>query len=821
MIELANSLFLWAGLLAAGIPVWVHLRQRHRPRELWWGAMQFLEEVLRRRQRWWRLRDVLLLLLRIMSLGALGMMFARPFVSQQLNSWGVWSITAILILGWGLLGSAPAAVGRWRWGMAALGLICVLLSGSMLYRPLGVRGSERPAQQGYGQHGLVLDNTLSMATRDLTGTRWEACLRRARQILEQAPDDSRWFLQPLVNVEGTLPESALPPREALSWLDKIPLTHATSTLSEMHLQLNAQDLHGTSIDSLSIISDFQQTQWSAVAWEQIQKKTPQVRLFPCAADDRGNVWVSELNVENGVAFSQTTSLITARLHTRGIHEPVDVRITLQIDTQPVAVQTVRLEPAQDRLLEFHHTFVMPQHDNQAQPQLVTLKIECFQPEHDHLVEDNSMAVLVPVFPRFPILFVDQLGSAENVGQQRLGETYVLRKLLIPEPTRSDPWASTEVPRALRPEELTHEKLNEARLVMVAGVASLSPETHQLLLTFVEQGGAVVILAGGDFDPAQWQASCWNDGQGLLPVPVKTEPWGRTPSEQHLPQPFFVDTAELWHDFFVLPGEDRQLIPEVFRATPFFKAVEVDIASVSAGLIRPRQSTARGDTNRSSAPQILAWFQQPQIPWVVTCRRGSGQVVFFTSGVTSDWNLLRSSAALYVFPRVVFGLLRSPWEAFNAACGQRVVTPWKLPGHWRFRWQPPSGQGRPLHPVALDAQTTGLLVRDTWHQGVYRLEAWQLRHDPQASSPEPAADLVLRWAIRAPAQESDLTPLDMTQTFPIGVQVIAPAETFDAALLTHSGQELWQRWWWCLWWCCWGELLFLGLMRRTRLHQKQA
>ena len=78
----AASIFL-AGLIAAGVPIAIHLLARQRTRVLGWGAMEFLKEsVSSASARRNRLRDILLLVLRTLAILFLVLTFAQPLASH-------------------------------------------------------------------------------------------------------------------------------------------------------------------------------------------------------------------------------------------------------------------------------------------------------------------------------------------------------------------------------------------------------------------------------------------------------------------------------------------------------------------------------------------------------------------------------------------------------------------------------------------------------------------------------------------------------------------------------------------------------------------
>src|SRR5579863_2846102 len=78
-----GPVFLW-GLPLVAIPIAIHLLHRRRQDVIRWGAMQFLIEGQSRRRKFWRLDDLLLMLLRAGLVLALVLALARPIVRTSL-----------------------------------------------------------------------------------------------------------------------------------------------------------------------------------------------------------------------------------------------------------------------------------------------------------------------------------------------------------------------------------------------------------------------------------------------------------------------------------------------------------------------------------------------------------------------------------------------------------------------------------------------------------------------------------------------------------------------------------------------------------------
>ena len=249
-----------------------------------------------------------------------------------------------------------------------------------------------------------------------------------------------------------------------------------------------------------------------------------------------------------------------------------MQATLLIDGAEVASQAVELSPGQEREIEFSYQF-----DQQADPlkpgsAVATVVVHSESPSMDQLPADNRQQIVVPIVASLTVVFVDQFGDEENLEKGKIGETYALRHLMAPRSSSDKSQRRLIHVEHVRPEQLTQELLETARLVVVAGLERPEETMVALLRDFVRQGGPLVILAGGNFDAAAWNERGWLAGRGILPTPLEAKPLGYTPDEapQQL-QPFYASFASMQHDFFLIEGEDaRAAESSLFESTPFFK-----------------------------------------------------------------------------------------------------------------------------------------------------------------------------------------------------------------------------------------------------------
>jgi len=346
-----------------------------------------------------------------------------------------------------------------------------------------------------------------------------------------------------------------------------------------------------------------------------------------------------------------------------------------------------------------------------------------------------------------------------------------------------------------------------------------------LRQYVEQGGSLVLGAGGGFDPAAWTAGAWNDGMGILPAPLKPTPVGGLPGTAAA-QPFQLDVRSLVHEYFLVEQTPREELDELYRLPYFFKAVEADVEPLTiANMVR--QVAARLEKDRGAiaetrdelqprwllwsnaeealedqtpGPEALAERTRPhvlgsftnQVPFLVERNIGRGRVLFVSTGVFRQWNTLTSVNTVVLFDRIFRDLLERTLPKRNLASTERVVVP--VPAELRearFTLTDPAGGQQWVSVDALGSDRYGIVVRNLPHRGFYRIAAAGTQPGPGPAANPP--DVLV--AVNGPAQESELKTLDEAglRERMEGAQYrwIAGEESIRLLSAQLAGEELWK------------------------------
>jgi hypothetical protein len=736
---LLPSLVAWpfavAGLLAAAGPLIIHLLNRRRFRVVQWAAMEFLRQAVKRQRRILQLRDLLLLLLRTAAVLLVGLALAQPFFSRGQEAYD---------------GSAP--------------LHCV----------------------------LVIDNSLSMSYETLEGTLLDEAKQWARQLIERLPGDSRVSVIPLCGSRWGSSPDALTKDDAFTAIQQIEIVDRTASVQRaVNEARRACQTEPHLAKRVIFLSDQQASNWAGLSVDQLAELPP-LQVIEIGPRERENTWISDFRLQDGVADIETPAVFQVALRHLGRGPRENLQVTLAVEDIEVASKVVTLEPGSGaREVTFSHTFqgYRPE-SGRTVPVPVRVSIT-----PDRLPGDDHRSLVVPVVSSLPVVFVDQYGAAsEDVRKNRLGETRPLRRLLAPVTSRSTADSQSIRLRHVTLAQLDRSLLEDARLVVIAGVADPSGSVP-LLREYVQQGGQLLIAAGGrpdprsnsGFDPVLWTSSAWLDGAGILPAPLLPELLGQLPEQAgDSLQPFRLALDSLAASRnFQLAGVDEADLRGLYAEPLFFQAVRSDLSAERVA---------------SAQPRVLARFDDPDAsPYLIEANVGDGSVLFVASGLLPEWNTLATTNAVLILDRILRSMIRTTLPVWNFSTADRITLPLPTPDR-EIR----AVLQRPGEPPVSETLDVGFIGREQWGlsvaqpltRGIYKITALRAGTDHRVVSAETVWEIPL--AVNGDGGESDLQSLtreQFEQRVPLAnVRWIGPGEPISLAGGQIRGQD---SWWWLI------------------------
>jgi hypothetical protein len=868
MLSFDASSFAIAGAIAAAGPIIIHLLNRRRFKTVSWAAMDFLREALERNRRVLHFRDILLLALRVLAVVLFGLVLARPFFKGSAAGalWHAVLLAFCLALTFGAgIAFATSSKSQGRTRLAATGVLLLGLIGSAfgavgIARQSSANGEAAANARAPVHAVLIIDNSRSMGVEALGGTLLDRAKGKAVEFIDSLPPESRITVLPLAGAEDqSFTLNAYPNKEdARRQLERVKLvdTEGSVRYGLEQAQQACQQMPDLPTKRVVLITDLQANQWQSGVAPELLKQLTGMQVVDVTTTSAANVFVSKLHLEDGLASAEVPCRLLARIEASSATPtrdatPFEAQVRLLIDGTEVASQSVELSPGQSREVEFTHQFDVVADPLKPGSAVATVVVQSERQSSDQLPSDNYQQIVVPIVASLPVVFVDQYGDDENLEKNKIGETYALRHLMAPRSSSDKSQRRLIHIEHVRPEQVTQELLESARLVVIAGVERPDEGLVSILREFVQQGGPLVILAGAHFDSVAWQERAWLDGRGILPAPLDAKALGVTPEEApQQVQAFFARFASMHHDFFLVDGEDPQSLASLFEATPFFKAAKVEVTGTSLEAMQKAElqrlteeksfleqyasrqsarsteqtasardaeedrkyraiepawwnwrspmplvdrSLAPADLAKRGMPRVLATFDKNDMPFAIERSIGAGRVVMFTSGVSSNWNLLRGSGAMYMFHRTFCQLMEATLPVRNFHAGQKIAVPMERRNNQRLTVTRPSGQREPLNLEAIGSDVSGVLIRRPVVAGTYLIAAE--RADDSAPGSAAASIDEIPLAVNGAEAESILLTIpvaDLQQK--LGheyVRVLTADEPIQVEGGTRRGQDLWK------------------------------
>ncbi|MCE9604530.1 MAG: VWA domain-containing protein [Planctomycetia bacterium] len=823
MPSFSLGMFALAGVAAAAGPIIVHLMNRRRFCTIDWAAMQFLREAVRQSRRVLHIRDLLLLILRVACLLLFGFAMARPyFTSTGGGSFGA--------------GEPIHAV-------------------------------------------LLIDDSLSMAYRSTQGTLLDDARSKCRSFIEELPSGSRVAIIPVCadpsrySLDPTATkQSALEALDAVETVDRKAGLNAALDLAQAALR-RLPDMPNKRV---VFVTDGQRVNFPA---EEATKRLVDeasglggdVQVLTLNAGPTDNAWLSDLRAVDGAAVAGADADFLAVVRYEGAARRADVQVSFTVDGKLMQTRVVDLEPNQRREVLFTHRFETA--PSAESPRFAVVEVGL---SDDRLPDDNQRQTVVPLVSGLSILYVSEHGPSKGEAgrnESAAGRGLWIQRLLAPVVERGDVQPKLVRISHIAASTLTADQLQDARLVVMAGVRTPG-ERVPLLREYVEQGGRLLITAGEEFDPAAWHDNAWLDGAGILPAPLA--PKAMNVSERVPIKPLRLDARTLGHRYFQIEDAPSDELTDLYAAPVFFAAVAADpstdaVAKLTATetkriadrrererlavaarlvvlppgkeppppppapLVRLNWPEPPADTDHDRTPEELAVRTVPTVigrfdngmPLFIERAIGRGTILFCSTGLQSSWNTLTMSRAVVVLDRAVRSLLERTLPQRNFDTSQTALVALRPLGSGTYlQLVRPGDRREPIVVDALGDDKYAVVLRDLSRRGVYRIIAQRTDTGSTGDVNEQTLwDLPL--AVAGPEQESYLKSLGRDEALP-GIEVahvrrLNREEDLSVAGATISGQNLWKWLMSAVLVCLVAELAVIRFMRpatRTLLPARE-
>ncbi len=270
--------FLWA-LLALAIPIIIHLFYFRRFKKVYFTNVRFLKEVKEETSARRRIRNLLILLSRLLALAFLVFAFAQPFIPQDTE-----------------------------------------------------------VKKGEKRVSVFIDNSFSMSALSEDVPLIEKAKQRAREIIEAyAPEDR---FQILTNDFEGRHQFMVSKEDALSFVDEVKVSPSVQEMTKV-LNRQLQALGSTTNENQVsyLISDFQK---NITDFENFRDSTMQVNLIPLQSVQEKNISVDSCWFDAPVQMINQTNTLVIRLKNHSTQDAENVRLSLRYEDQTKPVGSLSI-----------------------------------------------------------------------------------------------------------------------------------------------------------------------------------------------------------------------------------------------------------------------------------------------------------------------------------------------------------------------------------------------------------------------------------------------------------------------------------------------
>jgi Aerotolerance regulator N-terminal len=385
------------------------------------------------------------------------------------------------------------------------------------------------------------------------------------------------------------------------------------------------------IYEVTLLTDLRKTGWDDPLDELGNRwagARARVRVFDVGVDDTANVALVGLTQLDRVALVSAPTRLEVEIRNDSGGHLAGLEANFIVDGKATLVRVPEIEAGATIKLPLSATFQdAHQHD------------VAFELPQDALAGDNRRSAVVDVRESMSVLLVDGEPSTEPLG----GETDFLALALS---------LSGEAADAFRVEVMTDSEWAATPpanpdVLVLAGVAHLSPEQVETLERQVSQGMGLMIFVGDQIDPDNYNQVLYKNGAGLLPAALVA----------------FSDT------------EFSGLLVEAGQGSPLDALAQLTPAALQRIKVRKTYDVKLPPPD-AEPPRVLArWNNQAAAPAVLQKVFGDGSVLLWTTAADRSWSDWPTEASYVLAVRESARAIARTDARFRAyTAGQALAVP---------------------------------------------------------------------------------------------------------------------------------------------------
>ena len=541
---------LWWGVLG-GIPIVIHLLHKRKHKETTWAAMRFLIAAAKKNARRIRIEQLILLMVRVLILLLLVSALAQPYMKS-----------------FGTFFQADVPTHRI----------------------------------------IVVDTSFSMAYQPAEFSRLDRAKEAARRIASASHQGDALNLVRI----GSMPPRVIVQKPAfqtsqiLGEIEDLKQSHESSDLVATLQDVSQLLSEAPEIEQkeIIVISDFQRATWAPGNAER------RARIRGLLQQMEKKASLSFLDVGQGPAANLAVTKLAATEPFITVGRPVGLEagitnlsgalvsqtvVELFVNGRLAQTQQVELPPGQEVPVQFSQTFESPG-EHRLEVRITG----------DSLAIDNQRFLSLPVKEELNVLLV----NGKPAGRPSDNATFYVETALRPR-TKDNPWDGVTRPTVIRETELVTADLSRYDSIILCNIGLFEPREADLLKTYVEAGGGLVICLGDNVQVANYNQVLYAKGQGVLPVKLKQAVGdAANPDAEGI---FRFDSADLKHPIVnQYEGNPGTGLESTFA----FRYFPVEISP------------------DSNVTEVLKFTTTD--PAILEAPLGQGRVIVFTTSVDNRW-----------------------------------------------------------------------------------------------------------------------------------------------------------------------------------------
>lgn len=458
MATFVHASLLW-GMLLVGVPVLIHLINMLRHRRVPWAAMEFLLASQKRNRTRIFLKQLLLLLLRMLAIATIVLVVAQPLLRDEIGRIFGGGKTHHIVL----LDDSYSMSDRWADTSA-------LEQGKTAIARIGAVAQRQVQPQTF----TLL--RFSQAGRVVRGTQPDLLAEPVDSEFSQRLEATLRSLQPS--------ETAAGPGQALEAIE----------------QLLGDDLSEDRV--VYLVSDFRAREWEEPGdlrggLERLGTAGAKLYLIDCVDTMRPNLGIVSLEAAPGTRAAGVPLFVEVGVHNYGSTVARDVPVLLEEDGHSRPAVTIGEIPPGKTVTERFLAHFPSAGEHRVVAQL----------ESDVIAADNRRFLVVDVPLEVPVLIID--------GDPEAFDARFLAAALAP----GGPVRTGIEPRIETPRFLAVQPLDSFHAVYVANVDRLDEAAVDALEQYVAGGGGVAFFLGERSRARFINEELYRNGEGLFPAPV--------------------------------------------------------------------------------------------------------------------------------------------------------------------------------------------------------------------------------------------------------------------------------------------------------------